>query len=426
MQNRTDTRNLTFPQRGCENALVPRPLCAAFAPSTAGTGDLRAMIISCVHCGKEFSITAEQLGGRGRCPHCHGDIQLPKADTAAPSEAAHHEPFNWLENSISGLGSMVFHIIVLLILALVPLGRRDGIGEGEEVFIGQLPGVKLSNAPEEELKADRENTPAESPPLDDVLENIPMPSDPSAVSANDNLAIPTPSPSGGGSASFDLGPVAIGGSVAGGNWEGMIQTLRRDGLDIVIAFDSTGSMSGEITQVKQQIKRIGSTLITLVPKARISICTYRDTSDEYVVKGTPLTGEIQKIDTYLSEISASGGGDTPEAVDEGLRWSVSNNQFRPRARKVILLFGDAPPHAERLKKCLQIASDFNSQEKGVVSTVTCRSQVRLDAFVEIAQAGGGEAFLTTDERQIMTQLLVLVFGSQYRGKVIEAFKLLDE
>ena len=47
-------------------------------------------------------------------------------------------------------------------------------------------------------------------------------------------------------------------------------------------------------------------------------------------------------------------------------------------------------------------------------------------FVDIAYAGGGEAFLTTDERQIMTQLLVLVFGSQYRAKVIEAFDLLEK
>ena len=47
---------------------------------------------------------------------------------------------------------------------------------------------------------------------------------------------------------------------------------------------------------------------------------------------------------------------------------------------------------------------------GVVSTVTCRRSVRLPEFEEIAQMGGGEAFLTSDERQIMTQLLILVFG----------------
>ena len=39
--------------------------------------------------------------------------------------------------------------------------------------------------------------------------------------------------------------------------------------------------------------------------------------------------------------------------------------------------------------------------------------------------GGGEAFLTVEERQIITELMILVFGSQYRDKVVEAFRLLD-
>jgi hypothetical protein len=75
---------------------------------------------------------------------------------------------------------------------------------------------------------------------------------------------------------------------------------------------------------------------------------------------------------------------------------------------------------------LRVASDFSSQHKGIVSTVTCRNNVRLPEFVEIAQAGGGEAFLTSDERQIMTQLMVLVFGSKHRDKVLEAFKLMEK
>ena len=44
---------------------------------------------------------------------------------------------------------------------------------------------------------------------------------------------------------------------------------------------------------------------------------------------------------------------------------------------------------------------------------TCRNRARLKEFIEIAQVGGGEAFLTTDEQQIVTQLMILVFGSQY-------------
>jgi hypothetical protein len=184
-------------------------------------------------------------------------------------------------------------------------------------------------------------------------------------------------------------------------------------------------MQGEINQVKSQISRIGSTLLTLVPKARISVCTYRDEGDEYVVRGLPLTSDLQQISDFLSRIRAQGGGDAPEAVHEGLRWSIEQNNFRSRARKVILVFGDAPPHEQQLTVCLQLASDFHGLQKGVVSTVTCRSHRKLESFVQIAEVGGGEAFLTADERQIMTQLIVLVFGSRHRAKVLEAFEMLD-
>ena len=76
-------------------------------------------------------------------------------------------------------------------------------------------------------------------------------------------------------------------------------------------------------------------------------------------------------------------------------------------------------------QCLQIAADFHRQQKGVVSTVTCRRSVRLPEFEEIAQMGGGEAWLTRNEREIMSQLIVLVFGSKHREKVLEAFDLLN-
>ena len=41
----------------------------------------------------------------------------------------------------------------------------------------------------------------------------------------------------------------------------------------------------------------------------------------------------------------------------------------------------------------------------------------MPEFYAIADAGGGEAFLTTDTKQIMTQLMVLVFGGRHREKV---------
>jgi hypothetical protein len=388
------------------------------------------MKIVCIHCGGEFSIRAEDLGGKGICPHCRGSIVLPKA--AQPKRAElrpqRERPSNWLEGSISGLVSMVLHMIVFLAVALLqPTGGQGGAGEGEEVLIGILPTKDLIDRPEEQLTV-TEVQKQQSSDLENKIEvEVPSPSTSAATTGDGDLSAAILSASGGEVGSFDLGTVQIaGGSGGGGSWEGMIGTLRRQGLDIVLCFDSTGSMGGEIDQVKRQIERIGQTLVALIPKTRISICTYRDQGDDFVVKGLPLTTSIQDVSTYLGSIRAGGGGDHPEAVDEGLYWSSSHNSFRPSARKVVLLFGDAPPHREKLQRCLQIATEFRKNERGIVSTVTCRSESPLPEFYQIATAGGGEAFLTRNQREIMTQLMVLVFGSQHRQKVLEAFKLLEK
>jgi hypothetical protein len=386
------------------------------------------MKIVCIHCGGEFSIKAADLGGSGHCPHCKGEVALPKpAGQPAEQPATQRgRPLAWLDGSISGLGSLVIHMTIFLVIALWQIeGGTGGAGEGEDVLIGLLPTQELSETPEQQLSAGEVQR-EQSNDLETMIE-VEAPTTAAASASDSDISISTPSPSGGEAGGFDLGNVQIGGGAGGGgSWEGMIGQLRKSVLDIVLCFDSTGSMSGEIAQVKRQIQRIGQTLTTLVPKARISICTYRDNGDEYVTKGLPLTGSIQEVSDYLDRISAGGGGDHPEAVDEGLYWSVNQNSFRPAARMVILLFGDAPPHPEKLKRALEIAGQFRSQSKGIVSTITCQSDTPMPEFYEIAAAGGGEAFLTTDQRQIMSQLMVLVFGSRHRDKVLEAFKLLEE
>jgi Mg-chelatase subunit ChlD len=383
------------------------------------------MELHCSHCRQPFKITVADLGRRGRCPHCQAEITLPPAAEVADENASPTRGSRWWEGSVSTLASVVFHTALVLILALWTYGGRGIEGTGEEVLIGQLPGETLTEQEELEFSPESAEQMAERAPDDDVLEAVePSPTTLSDTSS-DLLAVASPSASGGdlGGLEFDVAISSSGGS--SGDWDGLIQNLRRNGLDIVIVFDSTGSMGGEISQVKRQIERIATNLIKLVPKTRISLCTYRDYDDNYVVKGMPLTNDVQRMSQFLDGVSADGGGDYPEAVDGGLRWALTENEFHPRARKVILIFGDAPPHQPRFPACIAMAKDFHGQQGGVVSTVTCRSPTRLPEFMEIAHAGGGEAFTAADERQIMTQLMVLVFGSTHRSKVIEALRLMD-
>lgn len=323
---------------------------------------------------------------------------------------------------------MVLHLLILVLLALVPWGdfsSGEG-GEGDQILIGQLAREQLVDHPVDQLQPVLMENPADSHTVD-PLQNETLVRDSLDPLAESALDISLGAISDGARQSFEIQSVNESTILAGGSeaFGKMISRLKRDGLDIVIVFDSTGSMQGEIDEVKKQIQRIGNALLRMIPKTRISLCTYRDHEDAYLVKGLPLTDNLGQLIVYLEQISAAGGGDLPEAVDEGLRWSIENNRFRRSARKVILLFGDAPPHQSRNLACQSLAADFRNKQRGIVSTVTCRSDTRLEEFEAIAQIGGGESFLTRNEREIVRQLMVLVFGSQHRDKVLEAFDLIE-
>ena len=374
-----------------------------------------------------FSITSEQLGKRGKCPHCRAVILLPRSTNQTRYQQEQLEPpSRFAENLMCGFLTAVFHLLLLMICAMVPWGDfsdRDP-GEGESILIGQLARQQLVESPSDELIAEDASSLSDSF-SDDTLDSSQLLPDATDPSSN-QFDLLLPSQFGNNSGAEQLqnqdGSVLAGG---GENFGQLLSRLRQNGLDIVIVFDSTSSMGGEIEVVKSQIERIGSVLFKLVPATRIGICTYRDSNDEYEVKGLPLTDNLATIILFLERIGAMGGGDVPEAVHSGLKWATTKNKFRRRARKVILLFGDAPPHVNKNLECQKIASDFR-KSGGIVSTVTCRRRNKLEELVSIATIGGGESYLTQNEREIMAQLMVLVFGTQHRDKVLESFKMLDQ
>ena len=385
------------------------------------------MQINCVHCGGAVAIAAENLERQAFCPHCGQELILPQE--AVPEEDEGRWSIRTLfDNSISGLASMVIHMAVLFLLAYLQFGGSGVAGEGEDAFIGKLPGVELGEGGSDLAAMTVTTEASAASAFDNPLEQL-APTSEFAVSSpeTDFAAQSAATASGSNAMTFGTGTgsgEAANGNGGSGSFEGMVQGLRRSGLDIVIVFDATGSMGGEIDQVKGQIRRIGDTLFTLIPKARISLVAFRDEGSEFVTKGQRLTDNVQEIDAFLAGIEARYGGDLPESVDKGLEWAIKNNGFRQEARKVILVFGDAPPHEVTQTDCEKMAADFHATQQGIVSTVTCRHPDTMPEFDAIAQAGAGESFLTRDEREIMSQLMVLVFGSKHKAKVLEAFKLM--
>lgn len=327
-----------------------------------------------------------------------------RPESEAPNDADAIDAF--LRRAPAMLVSVIIHLIVLICLAIFTY--RIQKQEPLIIEIGQLADQQqpqIESIVIEPMDVDVQ------PEIEDVV-SVPIAVEPIKIQGT---AV-TPAPQ---TTHF------VSGRIKGlsPSFSSRIQDARKNGIDIVVVFDSTGSMRGEIETVKRRIHAIGNAVLDKIPRAKFSLATYRDVSDDYLVRGIRLSDEIRQVHSFVSGVSAGGGGDMPEAVQAGMLWAMQANSYRQQSQKVMLIFGDAPPHQSDMELCLQLAEEFRDYGKGSVHTVTCRRKTPLPEFYSIARAGGGEAYVMMNVDQLMEDLLVIAFGGQDREEVLRFFEV---
>lgn len=124
---------------------------------------------------------------------------------------------------------------------------------------------------------------------------------------------------------------------------------NKEVVEVAFVLDTTGSMADLIEGAKKKIWSIANSIIDVNPQAeiRMALIAYRDKGDDYVIKTIhPLDTDVQALYSNLLNLRASGGGDTPESVNEALDRSVHGLQWdaSTQTKRIIFLVGDAPPH----------------------------------------------------------------------------------
>ena len=72
---------------------------------------------------------------------------------------------------------------------------------------------------------------------------------------------------------------------------------------------------------------------------------YRDEGDEYVTRPFDFTTDEASLISFISNQSADGGGDFPEAVHSALDIAITQNSWNDNASaRIMFLLLDAPPH----------------------------------------------------------------------------------
>ncbi len=129
-------------------------------------------------------------------------------------------------------------------------------------------------------------------------------------------------------------------------------------VDIAFVVDATGSMQDEIDFLKLEIndvvyqaKQMNNQLTM-----RFGSVFYRDHGDAYLTQKQDFTKVLSESSSFIKSQIADGGGDMPEAVDEGLQVAIEEMSWSEEARtRILFLILDAPPHnnsevQQRIKK----------------------------------------------------------------------------
>lgn len=115
-------------------------------------------------------------------------------------------------------------------------------------------------------------------------------------------------------------------------------------LDLILAFDTTGSMRPYIQNVREKIDYLAQGLFKLMD-IRIGLIGVGDHCDEqFMIQAHPLTEEIKDLQRAVHDIRGTSGGDYPEAFECLFKHLNEDPRWRTERPLVLVLITDSVPH----------------------------------------------------------------------------------
>jgi Mg-chelatase subunit ChlD len=204
----------------------------------------------------------------------------------------------------------------------------------------------------------------------------------------------------------------------------------RPRLDVVFTVDATSSMSDEIEVIKKEIWTIANRLMKGKPSPdiRFGLVFYKDNGDDFVVRSTPLTRDIDKIHTLLMSAPVSGGGDMPEHVGRGLHAAMDMEwDADPSVSRLVYLVGDAPSQNYDDEFKVTDAVKKAQEKQIVIHAIGCSGiGGGQQEFTRIASATDGSYQSLTYHAVVEREDGKKVSVVYYDGETYEADEVLSE
>jgi Mg-chelatase subunit ChlD len=118
-------------------------------------------------------------------------------------------------------------------------------------------------------------------------------------------------------------------------------------LDLAFVVDTTGSMGALIAAAQRQMIAMLDALAQAADAAlRLAVVEYRDhpPQDPLPSRVHAFTADRKQARKVIEGLVATGGGDGPESVLDGVLAACRELAWGKHARRIAVLVGDSPPH----------------------------------------------------------------------------------
>lgn len=192
-----------------------------------------------------------------------------------------------------------------------------------------------------------------------------------------------------------------------------MDTITTNPIDVVISFDTTGSMYPVLTQVRRKIKEAVNRLMSELPGIHIGIIAhgdYCDAGSTYVTRHLDLTHDTTAIIDFVTNTQATGGGDAPECYELVLH-EAQELVWRPDATRVFVLIGDDVPHPpaanpQHLNWRTEVVA-LTTQGISVYAVQALNRRHATPFYRELAHTSGG-FHLSLDQFAEITDMLMAI------------------
>jgi hypothetical protein len=117
-----------------------------------------------------------------------------------------------------------------------------------------------------------------------------------------------------------------------------------DATEVSFSFDTTGSMSPCIANVRQQLEKTLEGMFSNIPGLRVGLIAHGDYCDGVnCISVLKLTDDRTKIFEFVRNAPNTSGGDAPECYELALH-EARDLGWTPGVAAALVLIGDAAPH----------------------------------------------------------------------------------